>query len=84
MPLQTIFFFGRLGDLLERRLDMNVPTLPATVAALRRELCQRYPHAASALAGPGVRACLDGMIVLDDAPIRAGQEIAFIPPLSGG
>lgn len=84
MPLQTIFFFGRLGDLLERRLDMDLPALPATVAALRRELCQRFPHGASALTDPGVRACLDGMIALDDALIRTGQEIAFIPPLSGG
>lgn len=84
MALQTIYFFGQLGDLLERRLEVDLPALPATLAGLRDLLCGLYPDAARALNHARARGCIDGMIMPDSTPLRAGQEIAFLSPLSGG
>jgi molybdopterin synthase sulfur carrier subunit len=75
-----ILFFGRLGEAIGREIEIDPPAEPCTVADLRAQLAIAYP----VLADRGVRGCVDRAIVPDTAPVRAGQEVAFMPPLSGG
>ncbi len=75
-----ILFFGRLSDTIGRELEHELPLGGCTVAELRAALAGTLPE----LAGPGVRACIDREIAPESAHIAPGQEVAFVPPLSGG
>lgn len=79
----TIFLFGRLADTLGREVELALP-LPCAVAAIRRELVRFYPASAADLEPARARACLNDALANDDALVRQGDEIAFLPPLSGG
>ena len=60
-------------------------TAAATVGALRDELMARSPAAAQALAeGKAVRMALNPDMCSADAPLKAGDEVAFFPPVTGG
>lgn len=80
----TILFFGRLGDQFGREIDIDLPGGGCTIGALRALLIERLDGADETLGQRSVKACVDQEIVSDDAFVRAGQEIAFLPPLSGG
>lgn len=76
-----LVFLGRLEDVAgapERLVD-PVPDLAALIAGLDRDL-------ADAVQGPRVRIAINGALVTDrDAvALSAGDEIAFLPPVSGG
>jgi molybdopterin synthase sulfur carrier subunit len=77
-------FFGRLGERIGRETSLELPAGVRTVAALRAALAAAHPGARAELLSPRIRACVDDVIVGDDAPIRADSEVAFFPPLSGG
>ena len=79
-----VLFFGRLGERLGSELEVDPPGDGWTVADLRESLCSRNELFRDALGQSGVRACVDQVIVPEDAYVRPGQEVAFIPPLSGG
>jgi sulfur-carrier protein len=78
-----LLFLGRLQDLAgapERILDARSGE---TIAALIDRL---GPGLAEALRSPRVRVALNGAVLGDIAGARAaeGDEIAFLPPVSGG
>lgn len=75
---------GRLADLADDVVDVEVPNAGISIADLRAALTDAYPALADAILGPKVRACVDEILVDDAAIIRAGQVVAFFPPLSGG
>ncbi len=54
----------------------------ATVASLRVALVQAAPSLERAL--PTMRFALNDSFAVDDTPVRAGDEVAVIPPVSGG
>ncbi len=81
--MTTVFFFGRTADKLGRSREVEFAD-GATVGDLRRRLSDADPVAADALIRPDVRAAIDKVIVSDDAPVRADQEIAFFSVFSGG
>lgn len=77
-----LLFLGRLQDLAggaERRVELGAATsLAALVASLE-------PALAAELAGPRVRVAVNGAVADDPARLLAdGDEIAFLPPVSGG
>lgn len=82
--MTKVLFFGRLGDRFGREIEVDLPPAGCTVAELRTLLGGRDPSAGEALAQPCVKVCVDQAIVPDSAFVRPGQEIAFLPPLSGG
>ena len=75
-----VLLFGRLGETIGREIEVDLPAAGCTVAALRQRLAQDQPG----LGATEVRACVDRAIVAETARILPGQEVAFVPPLSGG
>lgn len=79
-----ILFFGRLGEQFGRKVEIDPPGESWTVAEIREALCSRSELFRGALSKPGVRACVDQAMAPEHLPVRRGQEVAFIPLLSGG
>jgi molybdopterin synthase sulfur carrier subunit len=76
-----VLLFGRLSDVAgwrERQVDSPF------LSALRTTLSGEDAALGEALAGRGVQVALDQVIVRGDAPLSAGTEVAFLPPMSGG
>jgi molybdopterin synthase sulfur carrier subunit len=64
---------------------LSLQTHAGTVGALRDELIGRGSPWAEALArGKSVRASVDHAMADDATPLRAGAEVAFFPPVTGG
>lgn len=81
--MARVLMLGRLRDVAgwrERTLD----EAPDTVSALRELLAREDPALGQALAGKGVQAAVNKALVRADAAIAPGDEIAFLPPMSGG
>lgn len=81
--MAKVLMLGRLRDVAgwrERTLD----EAPDTVSALRELLAREDPALGEALAGKGVQAAVNKALVRADAAIAPGDEIAFLPPMSGG
>ena len=81
--MAKVLMLGRLRDVAgwrERTLDRP----PATLSALRALLANEDPALGEALAGKGVQAAVNKALVRADAALAPGDEIAFLPPMSGG
>ena len=72
-----VLFLGRLRDAAGAD-ERTVPTQP-TVAAL---IASFGPELAAALRSDKVRVAVNG--VLSAAELADGDEVAFLPPVSGG
>lgn len=78
----TILFLGPARDLAgagSARLEAPESTTPAT---LRDLLAQRFPRIAPGLAT--MRIAVNQSFVREDERINPGDEVAIIPPVSGG
>ncbi len=78
-----VLLFGKLCDVAGWRARAVSPA-PASLNALRLVLGKEDQALAAALAGPGISAVLNREIVRGDAPLAANDEVAFLPPMSGG
>lgn len=82
--MAKLLFFGRLGDLaggIERSVTLSEPY---QVSALIDVLEAGDRLLGSALLDPKVRYALNGAMVGADALVEDGDELAFLPPVSGG
>lgn len=82
--MAKLLFFGRLGDLaggIERSVGLSEPH---SVAALIGVLEAGDRLLGSALLEDRVRYALNSTIVDRDAMVADGDELAFLPPVSGG
>ena len=75
----TVLYFASLRDAAGVASE-QLPQ-PASLRALYEQLRERH---ALPLAPERLRVAIDGAFCDWDAPVRAGAEIAFIPPVSGG
>jgi molybdopterin synthase sulfur carrier subunit len=82
----TVLFFASLREQVGRpREELELPPLAATVGALRQHLRERGGAWADAFApNRAVRAAVNQQMVQAAAPIKAGDEVAFFPPVTGG
>ena len=82
----SILFFASLREQLGRpREDVELPAGVTTVAALHDHLRARGGAWANAFAANRpVRAAVNQDMVQPAAAIKAGDEIAFFPPVTGG
>ncbi|MBL8556195.1 MAG: MoaD/ThiS family protein [Phenylobacterium sp.] len=79
-----LLFFGKLADRFGRLRSIAIPSAGCTIADLRRRLVAET-EGGDILAEPSVRAAVDQNLAVDDAaPVRGGQEVAFLPAFSGG
>lgn len=82
--MAKLLFFGRLGD-LAGGIERSVPlSEPHQVSALIGVLEVGDRLLGSALVDPKVRYALNGAIVGPNALVQDSDELAFLPPVSGG
>ena len=74
---------GRLRDVAGWR-ERAIDPLPATLTALRDQLAREDAALGEALGGRGVQAAVNKTLARGDAALSPGDEIAFLPPMSGG
>jgi len=81
-----ILYFGRLREEMGIAGEMlDLPPEVGDVASLRARLIARGGVSASAFATTkAVRFSVNQDLARNDTPIKAGDEIAFFPPVSGG
>ena len=85
MQLQLRFFASLRETLGVSSLAISVPAEVTTVGALRAHLRQRGGVWAEALAEHKVvRTACNQIMVNAEAPLAAGCEVAFFPPVTGG
>jgi molybdopterin converting factor subunit 1 len=78
--LVVLLFAGLAEELGARELLVDGPVLPGTVGELTFRLREQWP----ALAGRPFRVALNQAYAPDDASVAPGDELALIPPVSGG
>lgn len=78
-----VLLFGRLRDVAGWRETVIDPA-PKTLSELRLQVTRDNPRLASALAATGVQAAVNRVLVRGDAPLEIDDEVAFMPPMSGG
>lgn len=81
MPQITVRFFGPARDLAGReQCDMNANE-GETVGTLAGRMAEQFPKLGGAL---GIRLAVNGAFVALNQPLNEGDEVAVIPPVSGG
>jgi molybdopterin converting factor small subunit len=78
-----ISFYGRLAETIGREVDLDVGQACA-VGEVRSRLAGLFPHAASDIVSPRVRACVGDRIVPDSFVVAPGESVDILAPLSGG
>jgi molybdopterin synthase sulfur carrier subunit len=85
VKVRLLFFASLREQLGTSGEEVDLPSEVATVAALREHLMQRGGAYGKAFGGKAlVRAAVNQDMVPQSAPIRAGDEVAFFPPVTGG
>lgn len=82
----TILYFAGLREVLGTpRETLELPREVVTAAQLRAWLRQRGGAWAEALDDArSIRIAIDQAMARPDTPLRAGAEVAFFPPVTGG
>jgi len=81
-----VLFFASLREQLRTSVEeIELPSSVTTVAGLRSHLLQRGAAWKSALAeGKPIRTAVNQDMAQPTARIKAGDEVAFFPPVTGG
>jgi molybdopterin converting factor subunit 1 len=79
-------FFARLREALGReRVSLPLEAPGLTVEGLLQALEVEIPGARAQLTAPGIRLAVNQAFIEDDALVlNPGDEIAFLPPVTGG
>jgi molybdopterin converting factor small subunit len=81
----TVLLFGRLKDAFGAA-SIPLPEGVPTAAALRARLAELHPDLAAQITAKTTRIAVNQSLVVDEAgaQISPADEIALLPPLSGG
>jgi molybdopterin synthase sulfur carrier subunit len=83
--MATVLFFGPLGELAQSR-SIDLPlSAPLTVSNLVENLAGKIPsEAVEALDEKTVMVSVNHKVVNWQTEVNDGDEVAFLPPVSGG
>ena len=85
MKVRVLYFASLREQVGLSKEEIELPGDAATVGALRSQLQARGGAWATALAeGKLLRMAVNMDMAQGDAPIKAGDEVAFFPPVTGG
>ena len=80
----TVRFFASLREAVGAE-SMALEVEEATLAGVRSRLAELLAaQQFEAIAAEGVQVAVNQVIVAGDAALEAGDEIAFLPPVTGG
>ncbi|WP_223068467.1 molybdopterin converting factor subunit 1 [Paenibacillus caui] len=82
MKLRIRLFAGLAESLKSSSVDLDTEGSSLTAADLKALLTERYPEASGQIAQSFV--AVNQEYAPDDTPIQPGDEVALIPPVSGG
>jgi molybdopterin converting factor subunit 1 len=78
----TVRLFARLRDIVgSAEIERDAPP-SATIRAIWESLAREYPDLAPY--GRSISSALNAEYARMDAPVAEGDEVAFLPPVSGG
>lgn len=79
----TIKLFAMVREIVGfDEITITVPNANPTVADLRANLLEQYPGLEALL--PFSQVAINEEIATDDQPLQINDEIAILPPFSGG
>jgi molybdopterin synthase sulfur carrier subunit len=79
-----LLFFAQLREVLDcHHLELPL-VLPITVAALKSQLAQRGDRWQMMFTERELLCAINQVIGDDTQTVRAGDEVAFFPPVTGG
>ena len=85
MTVKILYFAGLRERLGTGGEDLSLPAGVATVAALRAHLIAREGAWREALAGTAaLRVAVNQDMASAETVVKAGDEVAFFPPVTGG
>lgn len=80
-----VLLFGRLGDLhSSSSIDIQLDDSIQTIADIRNQLSKEHPTLGKALAESQTLVALNQKIADADQKLSNGDELAFLPPVTGG
>jgi len=84
MHIHLLYFAGLREALGIATEELELPAGVATVAALREFLAERGVPWTTLATTKNLRAAVNQEMAGPDAPLQAGDEVAFFPPVTGG
>lgn len=82
--MARLLFFGKLGDLAQTRTREFPLGAINTISALKTAITETDTSLGDALNDPSVRCAVNEELTRGDSSISDDDEIAFMPPVSGG
>lgn len=79
-----VVFFGRIADVVGREKTVALNPAGETVRMLAERLAGEEPALRSTLSSMRVKFAVNDAIVPEDRIVADGDEIAVLPPFSGG
>ena len=80
----TVRFFASLREVVDQDA-MGLELVDASIAGVRQQLaCVLNAAQWEAICAAGVQVAVNQAIVRDDVALAVGDEVAFLPPVTGG
>ena len=80
----NVRFFASLREVVDRD-TINLQVHGSTLASVRDQLqCRLDPTQWEAICAAGVQVAVNQRIVRGDVALASGDEVAFLPPVTGG
>lgn len=79
-----ILFFGRLADLVSQPQITQAVHANTSAKVLYQQLGEQYPELPMLEKDPSIKVAINQTLVNWDSPVRPGDEVAFMPPVTGG
>lgn len=82
--MAVMTFYGPLSDVMGRKRVIDIGAVPISIGALVARLEESDPDFRAALLRMRVRYARNNLMASADEMVSDSDEIAFLPPFSGG